>query len=691
MRRLILLFLVVTGCALAQGGSAFAIPGSSSGGSGGSSGQYSTPPVGYTAGTYYFPAGGGLAANATRTTVVTQQGSGGTISNFSAYFTGGTGSGSAVFTWYDGSTGQSVTCTVAASSNGCSDTTHTFNYSAGDLLSIQMVVSGGTITSSVTMTWGTGQIGPSGAAGAAGSTGPTGAQGPTGAAGATGSVGATGPTGSNGSVGATGPTGPTGAGTTGATGPTGPSGTNGSAGATGATGPTGAGTTGATGATGPTGATGATGSGSGNAAAPVQVTNSATPTFSCPSSTAGTSLYFYFASAISANVTSSTASGCTPGEIVTVHWVENGTGGYTFVQPSGWDPPTVDLTASAVTDMVWVLDASGNGHLIANNGKATPYILELAPCRAAPTGSVGYPAGNMAFWCDSTSHAPTFGTNGGATLYIAALIKAARTANQFVTNIDANGNQNTAAIATTDLPTALQNNSTTNTQSANDNSTKLATTAYVDGNYGNAVAAAAAASAAKQLCVASGASKTCSYIDLPMAEHIPFANCNGSNPGTGPTILTSSGWTAACTGGAFPASLQGVPSTGATFYVSGISWPFDADTGSQPFFRIDFGSGTNTTGTVTFTLSVACADVSTNGGSTDNPTFHAESATTATMATAARMWYEEAQFTQFTSGNGCKAGSPFVLKVVLGGTASSAINAYEMAFSSQRLPTVQAN
>lgn len=135
------------------------------GGGGGASGQYSTPSVGYTAGTYYFPAGGGLAANAARTNVVTPQGASGTISKFAVQIPAGTGSGSAVFTWFDGSTSQSVTCTAAASSTGCSDTTHTFNYAAGDLLSIQMVVSTATITSTVTMSWGTGQIGPTGPGG----------------------------------------------------------------------------------------------------------------------------------------------------------------------------------------------------------------------------------------------------------------------------------------------------------------------------------------------------------------------------------------------------------------------------------------------------------------------------------------------------------------------------------------------
>ena len=138
------------------------IPASSSGSSGGSSGQYSTASVGYTVGTYYFPAGGGLAASATRTSVASIQGSAGTISKFNFNLTAGSGTGTATVTWYDGATAEPVTCTVPVSSNSCSDTTHTFNYLAGDALSIQVVIGTATITSPVTMTWGTGQQGPAG-------------------------------------------------------------------------------------------------------------------------------------------------------------------------------------------------------------------------------------------------------------------------------------------------------------------------------------------------------------------------------------------------------------------------------------------------------------------------------------------------------------------------------------------------
>jgi hypothetical protein len=51
--------------------------------------------------------------------------------------------------------------------------------------------------------------------------------------------------------------------------------------------------------------------GTGNAGATVTVTNSATPTFTCPSATAGTVVLFEMASALSQNITGSTLSGCT--------------------------------------------------------------------------------------------------------------------------------------------------------------------------------------------------------------------------------------------------------------------------------------------------------------------------------------------------------------------------------------------
>ena len=217
--------------------------GGGAGGGGGS--QYSTPSATYTAGTYYFPTGGGAPANASRTAVQVTQGAAGAISNFSISFLPALGGGvTATVTAYDGATPMATTCTATATA-GCSDTAHTSAYAQGDATSVQMVISGGSYTGIVAFVFGTGQAGPAGATGA------------TGAAGAAGATGPTGPTGS------TGPTGP--AGSTGATG------SAGAAGATGATGPTG-----------PTGPTGATGpAGSGNNAYCADATGSTT-TYTCP-------------------------------------------------------------------------------------------------------------------------------------------------------------------------------------------------------------------------------------------------------------------------------------------------------------------------------------------------------------------------------------------------------------------------
>lgn len=170
MRALIVLF--ATSLAFCQ----LPIPGPIAGGggggsgSGGSSGQYSSSSATYTvAAPWYFPAGGGLAASTTRANVATTQGSTGSISAFATTVAPAPSAGTTlVFTWYDGTTSEAVTCTVAAAATTCSDTTHTFTYAAGDALSIQMSVTGGSsYVGTVAMVWGTGQVGPTGPAGPA--------------------------------------------------------------------------------------------------------------------------------------------------------------------------------------------------------------------------------------------------------------------------------------------------------------------------------------------------------------------------------------------------------------------------------------------------------------------------------------------------------------------------------------------
>lgn len=380
-------------------------PGGGSG-SGGASGSYSIGSAAYTtAQPYFLPPGGGLAASTTEANVQGVATIAGTISNFSASVSAAPGASTLTFTWRKAtppgsSSDQVITCAITGSVTSCSDLTHNFPPAIGDLYDVKLVVTGGTFTGAMVLQWGApGVAGPPGAAGA---TGPTGATGSTGTAGSTGAAGPTGPTGatgtagSAGSAGATGPTGATGAtgatgtGTAGATGPTGP---------TGATGATGTGSAGATGPTGATGATGATGGGgTGNAASVVTTTTSATPTFTCPSSSLGTVTDFALSTALTLNVTSSTLASCTTGQVLNFTLQQDATGNRTFAWPSGFQTCTISPIASAKTKASYWWDGS-IGQLnscIPDSGPSVPQT------QSAPSGNA--PSGSLFIWADSTDN-----------------------------------------------------------------------------------------------------------------------------------------------------------------------------------------------------------------------------------------------------------------------------------------------
>jgi hypothetical protein len=100
--------------------------------------------------TIYFPIGGGSLASATEANVNTFQGTGGSVSGFGVDISTALGvtvatPNSAVLTWRKNGSGQAVTCTITNPATTCSDTTHSFTFSAGDTLDIQAVLTG-TIT-----------------------------------------------------------------------------------------------------------------------------------------------------------------------------------------------------------------------------------------------------------------------------------------------------------------------------------------------------------------------------------------------------------------------------------------------------------------------------------------------------------------------------------------------------------------
>lgn len=204
----------------------------------------------------------------------------------------------------------------------------------------------------------------------------------------------------------------------------------------------------------------------------------------------------------------------------------------------------------------------------------------------------------------------------------------------------------------------------------------------------NEVTAASNATAANQLAVAAGANKALSYIDFPDVKIIPAANCVNAVAGSG-WSSTGTGMPAACRAGSnnFNGVLQPIPSTGGTGYFE-TELPADWSTGVKPYISIYYGSGANTSGTVIWTVSTACTKQ--DGSVTDDPSWIAESAMgTQTMSAASRMWAQNAQISGAMTN--CIAGSTFYIKVVLSGTASSAINVSKAVITIPRRPVVQAN
>lgn len=208
----------------------------------------------------------------------------------------------------------------------------------------------------------------------------------------------------------------------------------------------------------------------------------------------------------------------------------------------------------------------------------------------------------------------------------------------------------------------------------------------------NVTTAASNAGAANQMAQSGGVNKTIAFNDFPDVKYIPFANCVAGAAGGGASTA-SSNFTAACRAGTnnLGGADQAIPVTGASLQFM-LELPQDWDTGSQPYINVYFGSGANTSGTVIWTASSACVDVSSNGAASDDPAFNAESAfTTRTMASANKTWFTGGQFTAITSGNGCKALSPIIVKLAVSGTAASNINAYQAVVTIPRRPVIQAN
>lgn len=190
------------------------------------------------------------------------------------------------------------------------------------------------------------------------------------------------------------------------------------------------------------------GGGTGNAGANVTTTFSATPTFTCPSATAGTVVSFSLSTALTANITSSTLAGCNNGALLNFVFLQDATGGRTVAMPTAFDPAIVNPSANITTKCTYFLDGSGNGRLTGGGCVSTAGFGF-----GSETGAPGTPPALSCFsWLDSTNHIPSFKCNTSAIITSPVVAPVARTANQFLTNLSAGGVFGFNAIAQADLP-----------------------------------------------------------------------------------------------------------------------------------------------------------------------------------------------------------------------------------------------
>lgn len=197
------------------------------------------------------------------------------------------------------------------------------------------------------------------------------------------------------------------------------------------------------------------GGGGGAAGANVTTAFSATPTFTCPSATQGTIVNFALSSQLTANITSSTLSGCTNGSLLNFLFTQDATGGRTVSMPAGFDQATINPAAGVSTKCAYYLDAGGLGHLT-GGGCVSTAGFGFGPEVATPANP---PAGSCFSWFDSTNAVPEWNCSS---VVFNAVFPQSRVPNQFVTGILATGQITNSLIAAADVPAALSSTTSVN-------------------------------------------------------------------------------------------------------------------------------------------------------------------------------------------------------------------------------------
>ena len=202
------------------------------------------------------------------------------------------------------------------------------------------------------------------------------------------------------------------------------------------------------------------GGGTGNAASVVTTTFSGTPTFTCPSASADTVTTFELSTTLTANITGSTLASCTSGQTLNFVVQQDGTGGRTIVWPTGF---TGMCQPNPILNTITVIEGFWDG--TSAYGQCSTNGTSIGAETVAPSGN---PSSTYEFnWLDSTGLFPRWKNSAGTIFQGSKEL----TAN----DIRCAGGANTVDFACTAIPGAV----TATTQSACDNSTKLASTAYL--------------------------------------------------------------------------------------------------------------------------------------------------------------------------------------------------------------------
>lgn len=132
------------------------------------------------------------------------------------------------------------------------------------------------------------------------------------------------------------------------------------------------------------------------------------------------------------------------------------------------------------------------------------------------------------------------------------------------------------------------------------------------------------------------------------------------------------------------------PSSYSGYFELNEQLPSDWDTTQQPWVKVAYHSNSATSGTIQYTLSVAC--FKNDGTQALDPGFNSESPMGAqTMTAGNQSWSQSMQLTQATSAHSCVAGGTMLVKIQSTGSTANSAGLTSASVTVARNNTAQAN